>query len=67
MKTYKCILVEGTEDAVVDIIEKEGQLDEDNNVVPELLIDYEDKTFLLSRTLIPTVFVYKLVNFLKGE
>lgn len=66
MKVYKCILVEGLEESVIDIIEKDGQLDQDGNVVPEILIYHEDRTFLLSRTLIPTVFVYRSVNFVQN-
>ena len=63
MKSYKCILVEGDEESVVDIIEKDGEVDEAGNIVPDIIIDHADMTFLLSRTLIPTVFVYRSIRF----
>ena len=60
MVPYKCMLVKGDDEEVVDVVERiDGALSPDGRIMPAITIKHASGEYLLSRHFMINVFIYK--------
>ena len=59
-KSFKLMLVEGDDESLVGVIDREIFPDENGNILPPLEVEYCDQTYMINREFMPDFYVYSL-------